>query len=79
MGLYAGLLVFVPADCQCKNKGITMETAENLEKMRNLNDNFRRDIFNPALGTLIFTPAVAALRDDDNVNILNHIIRHSKK
>jgi hypothetical protein len=43
------------------------------EKIRELNDNFRRDIFNDALGTIIISAGVAALSDSDRFALIREI------
>jgi hypothetical protein len=42
-------------------------------RVRELNDGLRRDLFNPALGTLIFTAGVAALMDSDRFALLDEV------
>lgn len=71
--LCAGHSEKCPADWQCKNKRKTMKVLQKIPIQRKdttaltreLNDNFRRDIFNNNLGTLIFTAGVVALADSD--------------
>ncbi|MDD4556476.1 MAG: DUF3768 domain-containing protein [Alphaproteobacteria bacterium] len=42
-------------------------------RVRELNDTFRRDIFNINLGTLFFTPGVAALKDGDRFALITEV------
>ncbi len=51
---------------RAKTKDITLQTRE-------LNDNFRRDIFNNNLGTLIFTAGVVALADPDMFALIDEV------
>ncbi len=47
---------------------LTAETQKNIPdptlRVRRLNDDFRRDIFNSNLGELFYTAGVAALKDE---------------
>jgi hypothetical protein len=60
-----------------RKQRIAMKAAENIQELtartRELNDIFRRDLLNPAHGDLFFTPAVAALRDDDRFALLDEV------
>jgi hypothetical protein len=46
---------------------------DQIARVRELNDAMRRDLFNPTLGTLIFTPYVAALMDSDRFALLDEV------
>lgn len=42
-------------------------------RVRELNDNFRRDIFNPSLGELFLTAGVGALKDGDRFALIQEV------
>jgi hypothetical protein len=53
---------------------LTMKTKNDpIARVRELNDNFRRNIFDRALGTLIFTAGVAALMDSDRFALMDEV------
>jgi hypothetical protein len=47
--------------------------ADPTARVRELNDNFRRDIFNRNLGTLIITAGVAAMKDEDRFALVREV------
>jgi hypothetical protein len=48
-------------------------TADPNARVRELNDAFRRDIFNRHLGTLMITAGVAALKDGDRFALVREV------
>jgi hypothetical protein len=64
-----------------QSAGLTAKTAKhtapsqniNTARVRELNDNFRRDLLNPTLGMLVFSAGVSAMQDGERFGLIDEV------